>query len=59
MTSYITQAVAEQHVAELIHQAERSRVRRELRRARRAARAERQAQASIGTGRTNVRLRWA
>jgi hypothetical protein len=39
MTSYLTQTIAREHVAELIAQAENSRVRRDLRRARRAARA--------------------
>ncbi|RNM14068.1 hypothetical protein [Nocardioides pocheonensis] len=45
MTSYITQTIARQHVAELITAAEAGRVRRELRRGQREARrAERTAQ---------------
>jgi hypothetical protein len=39
MTSYITQTMARQHVSELIAQAERGRIRRDLRQARREARA--------------------
>jgi hypothetical protein len=41
MTSYITQTVARQHVADLISAAEAGRVRRELRQARRAERTTR------------------
>lgn len=54
MTSILTQALAEQHVAELINQAERSTLRRSLRKARREARAQRRLMAGAGIGPTNV-----
>ncbi len=41
MTSFITQTVAREHIAEMISQAEQGRVRRQIRVARRAARLER------------------
>jgi hypothetical protein len=55
MTSYITQTVAREHVAQLIEQAEHRRVRRAFRLARREARAAARAatdQKTSGSGRS-------
>jgi hypothetical protein len=59
MTSYINQTIARQHVAELIAQAEWSRIRRDLRRARREARiAARESAARSDDGRGSRRDPW-
>jgi hypothetical protein len=60
MTSYITQTVAREHIAQLIEQAELRRVRRDFRLARREARAAARAAAregarTSGTGRSTRR----
>ena len=56
MNSFLTQAIAREQVAELIAQAEQSRVWREVRRARRAARAERRLARRASRGPSNSAL---
>jgi hypothetical protein len=56
MTSFINQTVAREQISEMIHQAQQSRVRREIRRARREARLERRLARISSRGPSNVAL---
>lgn len=58
MTSYITQTVAQQQIAELIANAERQRLGREIRQARRASRAAARSTAGPSASGTGNRVRW-
>jgi hypothetical protein len=56
MTSFINQTVARQQIAEMISQAQQSRVRRDIRRARREARLERRLAKLASRGPSNSAL---